>query len=113
MKALQFEKYNKSELLDEGDCISEGEDEHAIREELEEMRIKYEQSQRALKAQKHESLEYNTKVIKLNSELSYYRELLSERQDKYEKIRKEFEEGRVQINVLNQALQEKEAELEV
>jgi hypothetical protein len=29
-------------LLDEGDCISEGEDEHAIREELEEMRIKYE-----------------------------------------------------------------------
>lgn len=77
------------------------------------MRCKYEQSQRQLKVQKHESLQFNTKLIKLNSQLNYCRELLTERQSKYEKLKKELEEGKIKINMLTQAVAEKDNQLEV
>jgi hypothetical protein len=44
-----------------------------LREEINEITKKYEENQRILKILKHDSLEYNTKVIKLNSELNYYK----------------------------------------
>ena len=44
----------------------------------------------------------------MNSELSYYRDLLSEREGKYEKLRREFEEIRIVNNQLEQAVQDKD-----
>lgn len=82
-----------------------------MREELEEVRDKYEEVQRQLKVQKHESLEFNTKLIKINSELNYYKEQLGDREAKYEKLRKEFEENKFEIAQLEQRLEEKEGEL--
>jgi hypothetical protein len=62
MKALEFEKYsvkNESKStpinkwLEENECVSENEDNSAVREELDELRTKYEESQRQLKTLKH------------------------------------------------------------
>jgi hypothetical protein len=73
-EAQQYEvRVLRPRMFSESDRASEGEEDHAVREELEELRGKYEETQRALKIQKHESLESTTKVIKLSSEVSYYR----------------------------------------
>jgi len=43
----------------------------------------------------------------MNSEVSYYRDLLSERETKYERIRKELEESKCMVSHLQQTVQDR------
>jgi hypothetical protein len=55
------------------------------------MRRRLEESQSMLKLQSQKTFEENRKALKLTSELSYFREQLADREDRYEKLRREHE----------------------
>ena len=47
----------------------------------------------------------------MNSEMSYYRDLLAERETKYERLRKELEENKIMVSHLQQTIQDRDSQL--